>query len=170
MSIRYLEQRQEFHLMMKSSCYVMRVYQGYLCHLHWGGQLNGKSSNDDRAFSGLETVGGDLLRIVPRPSFSATPDPKQFLSLDTLPLEYPTFGTSDTRSPALHVLYADGSSASELIYQDYRIFQGKDSIPGLPSTYCEDQDNMETLEIDLRDPVSNLAVTLVYSVFEDWMR
>lgn len=41
-------------------------------------------------------------------SFCAS-DMPDGLSSDTMPMEFPTFGSADLRTPALHVRYADGS-------------------------------------------------------------
>jgi alpha-galactosidase len=80
-------------------------------------------------------------------------------------LEYPTSGSGDFRVPAIEVEHADGSTALDLVYAGHRINAGKPPIPGLPSTYVEDDGEADTLEIDLRDAVSGLEVTAVYSVF-----
>jgi alpha-galactosidase len=82
-------------------------------------------------------------------------------------LEYPTSGGGDFRVPAIEVEHADGSTALDLTYAGHRITAGKPPIPGLPSTYVDDDAEAETLEVDLRDAVSGLEITVVYSVFRD---
>ena len=142
-----------FHLRTNHSSYVMGVRDGYLCHLHWGSLL-------------AERVGDyeDLLRIEGRASFSATPDPSKPLTTDGIPLEYPVYGTGDMRFPALQVRFADGSSACELLYAGHRLLAGKPALEGLPSVGAEEGDGAETLQIDLKEPVKGLTVTLSYSV------
>ena len=127
---------------------------GYLCHLHWGGRLPNRA--DDMA---------DMLRVVARASFSATPDPAKPLTTDGIPLEYPVYGTGDMRIPALQARFADGSSSCELLYSTHRVLEGKPALEGLPAVYSEAGDEVRTLEIDLVEPAKALTVTLSYSVF-----
>ena len=53
-------------------------------------------------------------------------------------------------------------------YVAHRILAGKPALPGLlPATYVEDDAEADTLEIDLRDEPTGLAVTLALSIFRD---
>lgn len=90
------------------------------------------------------------------------------LSLDLIPQEYPSYGSTDFRSPAYQVQFQDGSTISDLRYVSHNIFKGKPKLQGLPSTYVESDDEAETLEIHLRDDVGKFEVVLFYSVFEDF--
>jgi alpha-galactosidase len=128
---------------------------GSLVHLYWGARLR-------------EGDLTSLLRLEDR-AFSPTPDPAhRTLSFDTLPQEFPTFGRSDFRSPALEVTFADGSRVVDLAYRKHRIFKGKPGLEGLPATYVEDDKEADTLEIDLVDEKSGLAATLSYTVYQRW--
>lgn len=80
-------------------------------------------------------------------------------------MEFPTFGSADLRTPALHVRYADGSRITRLTYDSHRVLDGKPALEGLPATYAEAGDDVQTLEITLRDTYSGLRVVLSYSVF-----
>ncbi len=143
-----------FHLRTDHTSYVIGVHDGYLCHLHWGGRLPGRAGDMT-----------DMLRVVGRASFSATPNPGSPLTTDGIPLEYPVYGTGDMRVPALQVRFADGSSSCELIYAAHRVLAGKPALAGLPAVYAEAGDDVQTLEIDLLEPAKALTVTLSYSVF-----
>jgi alpha-galactosidase len=88
-------------------------------------------------------------------------------SSDGLPLEYSTFGSADLRLPTFGAVYSDGSRITKLLYKDYSIIKGKPQIKGLPSTYCEENDNVETLTVHLHDELKSVDVYLNYSVFED---
>ena len=156
MSIHIGAARPLFHLRTQNTSYVMAVHDGYLCHLHWGGRLPVREADQE-----------DMLRIVGRSSFSATPDPTKPLTTDGIPLEYPVYGTGDMRIPALQARFGDGSSAMELLYEGYRLVAGKPGLDGLPAVYAESGDGVQTLEIDLVEPVKKLMVTLRYSVFPE---
>lgn len=155
MSIFVDSKRNVFHLQTPTSSYVMRVERDrYLAHVGWFARVaEWRGSNDligvDRGFS-------------PNPDY----DDRTF-SLDTFPQEYPSAGRGDFRSPAIEVSFEDGTTALDLWYEGYRVLAGKPALSGLPATYCERVDEVDTLEIDLRDPVSGLLVTLSYSVWRD---
>ena len=90
------------------------------------------------------------------------------LSLDTLPQEYPAYGNSDFRVPAFQVELPDGSRICDLRFKDFRIYEGKKKLEGLPSLYVTEQSEAKTLEIDMKDPAIGLEVTLVYTIFRDY--
>ena len=52
-----------------------------------------------------------------------------------------------------------------LRYQAHRIFAGKKPLRGLPASYVADDSEAETLEIDLLDELTGVAVTLSFTVF-----
>src|SRR5699024_11400199 len=51
-------------------------------------------------------------------------------------------------------------------YQDYRIFDGKKALPGLPATYANEA-QAETLELILVDEVAKLRLVLSYTIFKE---
>lgn len=154
MSIHYDERNHIFHLQSGDTSYVLGVTkQGYLAHYYWGRKVRG-------------TALRQLLELKERASFSPIPDPEQrSLSLDTLPQEYPTYGSSDFRMPAFQAQLADGTTVTELLYDSHRIVAGKPSLPGLPAVYTESDEEANTLLIDLVDAHSGLRVTLSYTAF-----
>lgn len=81
-------------------------------------------------------------------------------------MEYPSFGSSDFRSPAFEIIHPDGSHITNLEYIDYEILTEAPTLKGLPHIRQNDS-KIETLIINLVDPVSDLKVKLYYSVFED---
>jgi alpha-galactosidase len=80
--------------------------------------------------------------------------------LDVLPQEYPTFGLTDFRPPAIEVRNHDGSSLAELRYASHVITPGKPRLSGLPATYVEDAGEADSLELTLAD-------ALLYTAFRD---
>lgn len=146
-----------FHLYSQGVSYSLRATaDGFLQHIYWGRAVRGKS----------------LMQLPQyrRVSFSPeTPCPKEFIgSLDTLPQEYPAYGTGDFRSPAFQVQLVDGSTISDLRFASHRIYKGKPELPGLPATYIEDDIEASTLEITLTDHVSGLQALLQYTIFENY--
>ena len=155
MGIRFDGEKRIFHLQTPNSSYVIRLIRGVPAHLYWGRKIRGVA---------LER----LLRTVERPSFSPQPFPREdrTLSFDTLPQEYPGYGTGDFRHPAYQVQLADGTTAVELSYDSHRIVRGKPPLEGLPATYVEADDEAETLELVLVNRYAGLKAVLSYTVFE----
>jgi alpha-galactosidase len=155
-SISYDSKLKLFHLQGKSISYAFQIVQGgFLAHLYFG-----------------KKVRGDYLHrlLVPRwrPSFSPNPFPEEPLfTLDTLPQEYPSYGTSDFRHPAYQVQLENGTTVTEFTFFSYTIVSGKPKLAGLPATYTESDDEAETLEIILRDETAGLELILGYTVFSE---
>jgi alpha-galactosidase len=86
---------------------------------------------------------------------------------DPVALECPTAGGGDYRVPAIAVEHSDGSTVLDLGYVGHRVVRGKPAVTGLPATYVEDDDEAATLEVDLLDGPTGIAVTLSYTIFRD---
>ena len=152
MSIEFCQKSMTFSLHTAGSTYQMKVDEyGYLLHLYYGkrtaGDMTYVLSYRDTGFSGNPYIVGK----------------RRDYSLDTLPQEYPSYGTGDFRNAALIVKNADGSRACDLCYAGYKIYDGKYALKGLPAVYAAD-DEAQTLEIILEDAVSRVRVELLYGV------
>lgn len=156
MSIVFSEERHAFLLGAASTSYVVGIEKDeYLTSRYWGRRVS-------------DWRGSARFLFVER-AFTPCPDPANpTFSLDTLPQEYPVFGSSDFRVPALEVRQPNGSTLVKLAYSGYRILEGKPPIEGLPSVYAEGNDRAQTLEIDLIDSLIGLKATLSYTVFDDF--
>lgn len=142
-----------FYLHTGKTTYAMGVSKdGVLLHLYWGSRLynnfyyEGILNFDYRHMSALDL--GEK-------------------STNYMPLEYSPFGGGDLRTTALCGVHSDGSRLTVLKYKDYQIINGKPQLDGLPATYGEKEDNVQTLIVHLKDELKNLDVYLNYSVFED---
>ena len=145
-----------FHLYSREMSYVIGIVHGYPAHVYWGGRLR-----DEADFSGM-------VMTTERCSFSPNPVEDDYtISLDTLPQEYPQYGTSDYREPAYQVQLEDGTRISELRYASHRIASGKPALKGLPAVYTECDSEADTLELILRDDYSGMTVILSYTVFAE---
>jgi alpha-galactosidase len=145
-----------FFLHSSGATYAMQILEyGHLAHLHWGASLA------NQKMSGVFTPHGR--------AFSPNPiQGNSHFNLDTTPLEYPTYGNSDFRSPALEIFHpATGSRILDLRYVGHCIMQGKPSLENLPATYVDALSEAETLVITLRDTSLNVAVELCYTAFSD---
>ena len=133
--------------------YIFRVSdEGLLEHVYFGARINRRE-------------GGEAHLPIPRRIYRNNTlqfEDRQNLSLGDIPQEYPVFGCSDERHPALHVVNADGNSTTVLRYVSHEIASGKPDLDGLPGARGDD---CETLTVTLADEVTRLRVELRYSVF-----
>ncbi len=133
--------------------------QHYLGHVYYGRRLE-----DARCIY--------LLRTKEQPFIPSINQRDKGAFLDVFPHEYSVWGVGDFRESCLLVRDSQGYRGCELAYEDYRIFQGKPKLPGLPATFVrEDPERSggggQTLEITCRDRILGLKVTLRYSIFDD---
>ncbi|WP_461206031.1 alpha-galactosidase [Clostridium sp. DL1XJH146] len=154
MSIIFNENNKIFHLKSKESSYIIKILDsGYLTHLYWGKAL--RNNNFQHMF------------ISEFKDYTAWVDLKNNLSLDLLPQEYPSYGSSDFRKPAFQIQLQNGTTISDLKYKSHKIYKGKLILEGLPSTYLNNDDEGDTLEIELLDELIDMRVVLIYTVFND---
>ena len=150
--ISYDNETKIFHLDTPHTSYCMALIDGrYLSHLYYGERI-GRSD-----LTYLLRLHDYILPPSERPDEMAT-------FWDRLPHEYPTEGRGDFRETCLGARNAGGLLSLEPVLTDWKIHREKKTIPGLPASFG---DNAQTLEIDLTDKVSGLALQLFYTVFQD---
>ncbi|CDC76900.1 glycoside hydrolase clan GH-D [Candidatus Colimorpha enterica] len=155
MPIHYQEECRCFHLSTPGSSYLISVEQeGYLLHQYYG-----KRINDNITYRSQRRW---------HSSFHAqNPHMASDFSTDTAPMEYGTFGCGDLRVPALRVTNSDGNSCTDLRFVGFRIYPSKICPKSFPTLYLEEDNQADTLEIDMLDSLTGLKVTLFYTVFRD---
>ena len=158
MSIRFNEQTKTFKLDSNGASYIFKVYPGnYLAHLYFGAYIP-----DD-----------NLTDFEERPvyaSFSPQPDdivPYTF-SADTCPMEIGCNGGGDLRIASAQIRGKDGNAVTEPRYVSHIIYRGKPGIPGMPALYANTEDECETLDVLMLDPLTGAEFTLRYTVFEKY--
>ncbi len=119
---------------------------------------------------GAKPSGRDLSYLIDYSNHSFSGNPadaaaNRAYSFDTLPQEYPQEGTGDFRVTGLQIKWPNGSRGTDLRYYSHQIYQGKNTLPGLPS--FRNANNVETLVVILKDKYSELYVELYYSVYPD---
>lgn len=151
------EEAKFFALETASSTYAMKVgFTGELLHACYGGKID--SSDDlssfvyrrDYAFATPPENG-------PRGRTNAT---------GVLPAEFAGFGSGDFRMTACRIRKANGTSVTAPVYKSARVYDGKKSLPGLPSSFAPETE-CKTLEIKLEDIFSGVEFYLSFTVFAD---
>lgn len=155
MSIIYNEKYKTFKLDAENSSYIIGVYdQNYLLNLYYGAYIpdsyvpHREKRPPNASFSPANPVIGE-----------------HGFSPDTAPIEYGTDGAGDFRISALEITNKNGDSVTDIRYTGYKIYDGKEEIEGMPSSYANSGDGAQTLEIYTEDSVTGAEVTLYYTVF-----
>ncbi|MBQ8634427.1 MAG: alpha-galactosidase, partial [Lachnospiraceae bacterium] len=149
MGITYFENERVFKLDTKNTSYVIGIVdkEGFVGHAYYGKKLG------DDALS-------YLMRIYESAGTPETNARDRLSFYDAFPMEYPTHGIGDFRESAIRVEDANGHFANKLTYRSHEIFKGKKKLAGLPATWCEKDEDCETLELTLEDKEAKLAVVL----------
>ena len=156
MAIIYNETTGVFNLQTEHTTYQMKAGEfGFLLHLYYGERLED---------------GSDLSYLIQRADrgFSGNPYEARYdrtFSLDYFPQEYSCFGNGDYRADSIQTVNGDGSNVIDLRYCSHRIHPGKYTLPGLPAMFWGEDDG-DSLEITLKDPVTGIQVILYYGVLE----
>ena len=158
MSIRFYEEKKIFKLDTATSSYVIEIFeQGYLLCQYYGAKIpdvNFKGYKFREYFASFS------------PSNASVED--HSFSADVSPLEYSGFGVGDFRKTAVAIRNADGNNCTDFRYVSHKIYKGKPALAGMPATYANTDDECETLEIYVRDKVTDAAAVLMYTVFENY--
>ena len=154
MSIFYHESTQTFHLTNGEISYLMKVLpNGALGQLYCGQAVRDRESFDH------------LLELRSRPMSSCVFEGNRYFSLEHCKQEYPVYGSTDFRHPAVELCQPNGSRITDFVYHSHTVTPGKPALPGLPATYCEADGEAETLTVCLRDPLLEVELYLNYTIF-----
>ncbi|MBO5852516.1 MAG: alpha-galactosidase [Clostridia bacterium] len=145
----------QLQLNTKNTSYVMHIENGILTHTYYGKRL----PDADHGYMAK--------RYSYNCNFQSKISPN-LPSLDNALLEYPPFGEGGIITPAIEVLNCDGTNFADFRVTDIIITDGKPVLCGLPATYAEDEDKVKTLEVKTKDAVSNVEVSLFYTVFYEY--
>ena len=156
MAIVYDASSKTFNLSTSKTSYVLKVLgSNHVAHVYWGKKIKAKN---------LDYV----LRRKNWGSFLTNTDNIDDFMLEMTPQEYPGYGSTDLRTPAVELQFSDGTSATDFRYESHNIYAGKNKLNNLPATYVEDENEAMTLELTLVDSLKNVKLILSYSVFEEF--
>ena len=156
MPITYNEQSKEFHLYNNKISYLIKILANeQLGQLYFGKRIPDRENHDY------------LVENTYRPVTSYVFDDDYSFSLGNVKQEYPAYGTTDQRRPALDIKQPNGSRITDFKYVSHKIYAGKRKLTGLPATYVEDESEATTLEINLYDELIQVTLCLQYTIFEN---
>ncbi len=155
MPIFYHEQAREFHLCNDTLSYILYALpNGHLGQLYYGKRLRDRESFAHLMGNGCRPVASTPMKEYP------------YFSLEFSMQEYPCFGSTDYRQPAFELMQENGSHISDFQLTGHKIYGGKPEMEGLPHSYTEDDSEATTLELTLQDPLTQVELTLYYTIFE----
>ncbi len=155
MGIIFNESTKEFHLYNENISYLMKIMRNdQMGQLYFGKRIPQKENYDY------------LTENRYRPVTSYVFDNEYSFTLEHLKQEYPSYGTTDYRMPALEILQPNGSRITDFRYISHKIYKGKPALKGLPATYTESEEEADTLELVLRDELLQVEMTLLYTIFQ----
>lgn len=156
MPITYNEQSREFHLYNNKISYLIKILANeQLGQLYFGKRIPNRKNHDY------------LVENTYRPVTSYVFDDDYSFSLGNVKQEYPAYGTTDQRRPALDIKQPNGSRITDFKYVSHKIYAGKRKLIGLPATYVENESEATTLEINLYDELIQVTLCLQYTIFEN---
>ena len=154
MSIQYCEKCMSFFLHTPNTTYVMGIVNGkYLGHIYYGKKIQNQNLRH-------------LMGVKADPSADNINPGDTGIFYDNFPFEYNFRGIGDFREGALDVHTMQGHHGVLPEYRSHKIFKGKPKLRFQPATFGSEED-CETLEIELVDPVIGLKLILSYTVFAD---
>ena len=155
-SILFNEECRQFHLTNGDVSYIFWVAEdGKLLQLYYGAAV------PERDYS-------YLVELQHRPMTTYRKEGDLRYSLEHVRQEFPEYGTTDFRHPAICLRQENGSRITDFVYVSHQIVAGKPVLEGLPATYTEAQTEAKTLILTLRDAVTKVEVQLFYTIFADW--
>ena len=155
-SIWFNEECRQFHLTNGEISYIFRVYEdGKLLQLYYGAVV------PERDYS-------YLVEMQHRPMTTYRKEGDLRYSLEHVRQEFPEYGTTDFRHPAICLRQEYGSRITDFVYVSHQITDGKPALEGLPATYTETQTEAKTLILTLQDELTEVEVQLFYTIFADW--
>jgi len=155
-SILFKEECRQFHLTNGDVSYIFRVSEdGKLLQLYYGAAV------PERDYS-------YLVELQHRPMTTYRKEGDLRYSLEHVRQEFPEYGTTDFRHPAICLRQGNGSRITDFVYVSHQIVDGKPALEGLPSTYTEIQTEAKTLILTLRDALTEVEVQQFYTIFTDW--
>lgn len=149
--IKFNKKTSIFTIETKNTSYAIKIDNGFLLHAYYGKKISG----DDLTY---------LTRHREFGFADIKPEREKLSYMDYIPFEMPVDGVGDFRETALAVTSSEGHNALEAKYVSHTISKAAPQLEGLPCVFGK---GAETLEIKSLDPILNVEVTLLYTIFSD---
>ena len=146
-----------FYLNTNETSYIFRVAKtGHLEHLHYGKRME----------EGVDVTAFAVKNLNLNGCAIAYDKEHTGICMNDMCLEVSGRGTGDMRAPSIELVWEDGSSSVDFVYDSHEIFEGKHILKTLPSSYDE-TGTVETLKVVLKEKYRPVKLELYYSVFPE---
>ena len=158
MPITFDKERKIFKIDSLESTYAIGIFEGdFLVQLYYGKKIPDTNLISTAYRGGFASIS---------PLTASTADNGVF-SMDIQPMAYSCNGNGDFRLAALAIRDSEGRATTDIRYLDHKIYSGKPKLKGLPATYCNSDDEADTLEIITIDKFTGAKVTLCFTAFKN---
>ena len=158
MPISFDSERKIFKIDSLNSTYAIGIFEGnFLVQLYYGKKIPDTNLISTAFRGGFASIS---------PLTASTAD-NGYFSMDIQPMAYSCYGNGDYRLSALAIRDSEGRATTDIRYVDHKIYSGKPKLKGLPATYCNADDEADTLEIITLDKFTGAKVTLCYTAFKN---
>ena len=158
MPITFDKERKIFKIDSLESTYAIGIFEGdFLVQLYYGKKIPDTNLISTAYRGGFASIS---------PLTASTADNWSF-SMDIQPMAYSCNGNGDFRLAALAIRDNEGRATTDIRYLDHKIYSGKPKLKGLPATYCNSDDEADTLEIITIDKFTGAKVTLCFTAFKN---
>lgn len=158
MPISFDSERKIFKIDSLNSTYAIGIFEGnFLVQLYYGKKIPDTNLISTAFRGGFASIS---------PLTASTAD-NGYFSMDIQPVAYSCNGNGDYRLSALAIRDSEGRATTDIRYVDHKIYSGKPKLKGLPATYCNTDDEADTLEIITLDKFTGAKVTLCYTAFKN---
>jgi len=146
-----------FYLNTNNTSYIFRVSDtGHLEHLHYGKYVEACCDVDAFAVKYTNLNGCAI----------AYDKEHRTICMNDMLLEVSARGTGDMRAPSIELMWDDGSSTADFVYESHELLDGKYVLETLPASYDE-TGTAETLKITLKEKYRPVKLELYYAVFPE---
>lgn len=146
-----------FYLNTEETSYIFRVAEtGHLEHLHYGKCVEEGCDVTAFAVKNLNLNGCGI----------AYDKEHTGICMNDMCLEVSGRGTGDMRTPSVELVWEDGSSTVDFLYESYEILEGKPALETLPASYDE-TGTASTLKVVLKEKYRPVKLELYYGVFPE---
>mgnify|MGYP003292184412 CR=1 FL=1 len=145
--------RSLFALHTANTTYCFHVTgEGFLQHLHYGKRID-LAAGWDALIPQVRHLSGNAAALSGK-------------GLEWMAAEISSPGLGDVRESFVTVRTAAGDTLTDFRFESAEILDEKPVLPGLPSSYDED-DKAQTLRVTLMDKGNSLRLTLLYTTFDE---
>ena len=165
-----------FILSTAHTSYIFRTMEtGHLEHLYYGKKLNLHLEAAGENFAARDRLFENAIKALgvkhANLNGCAIAYDKQHpnICMNDINLEVSAAGTGDMRTPFMELVWEDGSSTADMLFESYEILEEKPKLQTMPGAYAEpaSASRVQALRVTLKEKYQPVTLDLYYTVFPD---